>query len=67
MVTLNNHYANSNNSTQLVETVSIDYDDFNDNFLTCATCLCKNKCMTICIINIINTIIIIECVGILWV
>lgn len=27
-------------SSTLVETVSINYDDFNDSFLTCGTCLC---------------------------
>ena len=27
-------------SSTLVETVSIDYDDFNESFLTCGTCLC---------------------------
>ena len=27
-------------SSTLVETVSIDYEDFNDSFLTCGTCLC---------------------------
>ena len=30
-----------NLSSTLVETVSIDYDDFNESFLTCGTCLCK--------------------------
>ncbi|CAI6353464.1 unnamed protein product [Macrosiphum euphorbiae] len=42
MVTVNSNNSSSStsNSTQLVETVSIDYDDFNDAFLTCATCLC---------------------------
>ena len=30
-----------NLSSTLVETVSIDYEDFNESFLTCATCLCK--------------------------
>jgi len=29
-----------NLSSTLVETVSIDYEDFNESFLTCATCLC---------------------------
>ena len=24
-----------------METVSIDYDDFNESFLTCSTCLCN--------------------------
>lgn len=28
------------NST-LVETVSINYEDFNESFLTCGTCLCE--------------------------
>ena len=28
-------------SSTLVETVSIDYEDFNESFLTCGTCLCK--------------------------
>ena len=28
-------------SSTLVETVSINYDDFNDSFLTCGTCLCN--------------------------
>jgi hypothetical protein len=28
------------NST-LVETVSLDFEDFNESFLTCSTCLCK--------------------------
>ena len=28
-------------SSTLVETVSIDYEDFNESFLTCSTCLCK--------------------------
>ena len=27
-------------SSTLVETVSINYEDFNDSFLTCGTCLC---------------------------
>ncbi|ELU12631.1 hypothetical protein CAPTEDRAFT_185576 [Capitella teleta] len=27
-------------SSTLVETVSIDYEDFNESFLTCGTCLC---------------------------
>eukprot|EP00095_Tigriopus_kingsejongensis_P011158 maker-scaffold259_size234575-snap-gene-1.18 protein:Tk11158 transcript:maker-scaffold259_size234575-snap-gene-1.18-mRNA-1 annotation:"tripartite motif-containing protein 3" len=27
-------------SSNLVETVSIDYEDFNESFLTCGTCLC---------------------------
>lgn len=27
-------------SQTLVETVSINYEDFNDSFLTCGTCLC---------------------------
>jgi len=27
-------------SSTLVETVSIDYEDFNESFLTCSTCLC---------------------------
>ncbi len=27
-------------SSTLVETVSLNYDDFNDSFLTCGTCLC---------------------------
>ena len=30
-----------NLSSTLVETVSIDYEDFNESFLTCSTCLCK--------------------------
>ena len=30
-------------SSTLVETVSIDYEDFNESFLTCGTCLCKSK------------------------
>ena len=30
-----------NLSSTLVETVSIDYDDFNESFLTCSTCLCN--------------------------
>eukprot|EP00096_Caligus_rogercresseyi_P010753 TRINITY_DN4012_c0_g1_i1.p1 TRINITY_DN4012_c0_g1~~TRINITY_DN4012_c0_g1_i1.p1 ORF type:complete len:730 (+),score=178.78 TRINITY_DN4012_c0_g1_i1:154-2343(+) len=30
----------SNQSSTLVETVSIDYEDFNESFLTCGTCLC---------------------------
>ena len=30
-----------NMSSTLVETVSIDYEDFNESFLTCGTCLCK--------------------------
>ena len=30
-------------SSTLVETVSIDYEDFNESFLTCGTCLCKYK------------------------
>lgn len=29
-----------NLSSTLVETVSIDYEDFNESFLTCGTCLC---------------------------
>jgi len=29
-----------NMSSTLVETVSIDYEDFNESFLTCGTCLC---------------------------
>merc|ERR1719454_1424475 len=29
-----------NMSSTLVETVSINYEDFNESFLTCATCLC---------------------------
>ena len=34
-------------SSTLVETVSIDYEDFNESFLTCGTCLCKClKCLT---------------------
>ena len=28
-------------SSTLVETVSINYEDFNESFLTCGTCLCK--------------------------
>jgi hypothetical protein len=28
-------------SSTLVETVSIDYEDFNETYLTCGTCLCK--------------------------
>ena len=28
-------------SSTLVETVSINYEDFNDSFLTCGTCLCS--------------------------
>ncbi|XP_074654650.1 tripartite motif-containing protein 3-like isoform X2 [Tubulanus polymorphus] len=28
-------------SSTLVETVSINYEDFNDSFLTCGTCLCQ--------------------------
>ncbi len=28
-------------SSTLVETVSINYEDFNESFLTCSTCLCK--------------------------
>lgn len=27
-------------SSMLVETVSINYEDFNESFLTCGTCLC---------------------------
>lgn len=27
-------------SSTLVETVSLNYEDFNDSFLTCGTCLC---------------------------
>ena len=27
----------------LVETVSINYEDFNESFLTCSTCLCECK------------------------
>lgn len=27
-------------SSTLVETVSINYEDFNESFLTCGTCLC---------------------------
>lgn len=30
----------SNMSSTLVETVSINYEDFNESFLTCGTCLC---------------------------
>ena len=30
-----------NLGSTLVETVSIDYEDFNESFLTCSTCLCK--------------------------
>jgi len=30
-----------NLSSTLVETVSIDYEDFNESFLTCSTCLCN--------------------------
>lgn len=30
----------SSMSSTLVETVSINYEDFNDSFLTCGTCLC---------------------------
>ena len=33
--------AMMNMSSNLVETVSIDYEDFNESFLTCGTCLCK--------------------------
>ena len=29
-----------NLASTLVETVSIDYEDFNESFLTCGTCLC---------------------------
>ena len=28
-------------SSTLVETVSINYEDFNESFLTCGTCLCE--------------------------
>ena len=28
-------------SSTLVETVSINYEDFSEYFLTCGTCLCK--------------------------
>ena len=28
-------------SPTLVETVAIDYEDFNESFLTCGTCLCE--------------------------
>ena len=35
------HIVDVNNmSSTLVETVSINYEDFNDSFLTCGTCLC---------------------------
>ena len=34
-----------NMSSTLVETVSIDYEDFNESFLTCGTCLCKYLCI----------------------
>lgn len=27
-------------TSTLVETVSINYEDFNESFLTCGTCLC---------------------------
>ena len=30
-----------NLGSTLVETVSIDYEDFNESFLTCSTCLCE--------------------------
>jgi tripartite motif-containing protein 2/3 len=29
-------------SSTLVETVSINYEDFNESFLTCGTCLCES-------------------------
>ena len=32
--------SGSTMSSTLVETVSINYDDFSDSFLTCGTCLC---------------------------
>ena len=32
-----------NLGSTLVETVSIDYEDFNESFLTCSTCLCKYR------------------------
>lgn len=51
MVTVNSNSGSAGTgSAQLVETVSIDYDDFNDTFLTCATCLCKtrNACVFAC-------------------
>lgn len=40
----------SMNST-LVETVSINYEDFNESFLTCGTCLCK------CLFSPINSLV----------
>ena len=35
-----------NLSSTLVETVSIDYEDFNESFLTCGTCLTCCICLT---------------------
>lgn len=28
-------------ASNVVETISLNYEDFNDSFLTCATCLCR--------------------------
>ena len=35
-----------NLSSTLVETVSIDYEDFNETYLTCGTCLCESLIIT---------------------
>ncbi|KAG8242219.1 hypothetical protein J6590_070558 [Homalodisca vitripennis] len=50
-------------SSTLVETVSINYEDFNESFLTCGTCLCKLLLIedTPILYRICNNVVIQQC------